>query len=217
MHYKWNHQFVIAIAFLIFGSGIAMSCLNGSDDDNSDHSDAAWTDASTGLTWQSARFEEVEWKSANQHCDDLQVSGFDDWRLPSISELRTLVRGCAATESGGSCGVTDDCAAFSDDEAGNKDAAAGGESRADPKTSDDDGDPPPCADHTCLGCDVGDGPNDGCFGVSELEGECDWYWSSSVITDIPEYPWILQFTDAKVFACFPDNSCDGSYSVRCVR
>jgi hypothetical protein len=30
---------------------------------------------------------DVEWGEANRHCADLELSGFDDWRLPSVTEV----------------------------------------------------------------------------------------------------------------------------------
>lgn len=68
-----------------------------------------WTDATTGLTWQMPSAVHVmNWNEALDYCAGLYDEG-GGWRLPSIDELRTLVRGCPATEPGGACGVTETC------------------------------------------------------------------------------------------------------------
>jgi AAA ATPase containing von Willebrand factor type A (vWA) domain len=48
-------------------------------------------------------------KSVAEACDNLTECGFSDWHLPTISELRTLIRNCDSTATGGECGVTDEC------------------------------------------------------------------------------------------------------------
>jgi len=75
-----------------------------------------WVDPDTGIEWQRPVFPDHEehfanWLDAKAYCDGL-VWGDpprDDWRLPTISELRTLVRGCPGTMTGGSCAYTDAC------------------------------------------------------------------------------------------------------------
>ena len=66
-----------------------------------------------GHTW-SAQTEHKKWAEAKTYCESLEEDGFSDWRLPTVSELRTLVRNCDKTAPGGSCGITDECTKHSD-------------------------------------------------------------------------------------------------------
>ena len=61
-----------------------------------------------GLTWSDASSSPMTWDKAITYCEN--IGG----RLPTISELRTLIKNCPATETGGECGVTDECL-FSND------------------------------------------------------------------------------------------------------
>ena len=73
-----------------------------------------WADPYSGYMWQNPSRAEVHtWFEANDYCSNLNLGGYQDWRLPSISELRTLIRGCSETESGGACAVTDECKSLS--------------------------------------------------------------------------------------------------------
>lgn len=100
------------------------------DDDDNDNDIAVgdvWIDPSSGLTWQvEPASEQLEWGFAKRYCRDLEYGGFDDWCMPTISELRSLIRGCEATVTGGSCLVADDCRNWEI-----------------------------CWDETCIGCDDG--------------------------------------------------------------
>ena len=65
------------------------------------------TDEETGLMW-SKKSGEKHWTEANQYCEDLDELGFDDWRLPTIDELRTLVLACEGTVTGGTCPISEE-------------------------------------------------------------------------------------------------------------
>jgi len=60
-----------------------------------------------GLDWSDDLSNDLNnlmtWDEAVTSCENL------GGRLPTISELRTLIQKCPATETGGWCGVTDNC------------------------------------------------------------------------------------------------------------
>jgi len=60
-----------------------------------------------GLNWSNASYNRT-WDEAVEYCKNL------GGRLPTISELRTLIQNCPATETGGECGVTDSCLSYTD-------------------------------------------------------------------------------------------------------
>ena len=65
------------------------------------------TDEETGLMW-SKKSDYKNWTDANQYCEDLEELGFDDWRLPTIDELRTLILECEGTVTGGACQISEE-------------------------------------------------------------------------------------------------------------
>ena len=71
-------------------------------------------DPESEITWSAKSADQMTWDNAVSHCENLEEGGYDDWRLPNIDELRTLVQDCAATEPGGTCGVTTSCLSYSD-------------------------------------------------------------------------------------------------------
>ena len=71
------------------------------------------------LCWEDTVSSAGYWTTANSYCEDRTTGGFDDWRLPTISELRSIVINCSRFESGGACAITDGCTdAISCDHAG---------------------------------------------------------------------------------------------------
>ena len=49
-------------------------------------------DICTGLMWQRRSSSvSMTWEKAIEHCESLSISGYSDWRLPTIEELRSIV------------------------------------------------------------------------------------------------------------------------------
>jgi hypothetical protein len=70
-----------------------------------------WYDETSGLTWQTTPLNvPVKLGNATTYCsqntDGLPGSG---WRLPTLDEARSLVRGCPAVQPGGACKWDDAC------------------------------------------------------------------------------------------------------------
>lgn len=55
----------------------------------------------------SQKSAEMSWDDAIAYCDNLQENGYNDWRLPNIDELRTLIKNNSETELGGSCKISE--------------------------------------------------------------------------------------------------------------
>lgn len=124
-----------------------------------------WTDPATGLTWQSPPDETVELlqQEAIDYCDALTLAGHGNWRLPTIGELRSLLKGCPDSETGGACGIQDDCLVLS------------------------------CANAACDVCAEDAGPDGGCYRIEALDGICSSFWSASVVEDNQIFAWYIHF------------------------
>jgi len=64
------------------------------------------------LNWSKKSPKRINWNDAKRYCANLNENGCSNWRLPTISELRTLIKNCPPTEIGGECKVTDDCLSY---------------------------------------------------------------------------------------------------------
>ncbi len=80
---------------------LALLCVGGCDA----FLPGVWCDTARNLMWQeppaSGTFTLSE---AQAYCNTLQLYDHDDWRLPTIDELRSLLRGCIP-----SCSVSVSC------------------------------------------------------------------------------------------------------------
>ena len=110
-------------------------------------------DPTTRLCWQNPPPDrEYNWREAVAYCRTLSRGGHGpgSWHLPTISELRSLIRGCPATETGGACGVTDACRGSG------------------------------CWSLGCDGCSSRSGPGTGgAYWPAGFSGPVDCFWSSS--------------------------------------
>ena len=59
------------------------------------------------LIWSERSSIKMNWNAAKQYCENLTEGGHSDWRLPNIDELRTTIKNCSKTETGGECRVSD--------------------------------------------------------------------------------------------------------------
>ena len=76
-------------------SGKYVRCVQGDDyliNDYADNGDGTVTDATTGLMWmQMDTGEGVDWEEALALADESTYAGYDDWRLPNVKELQSIV------------------------------------------------------------------------------------------------------------------------------
>lgn len=62
----------------------------------------------SNLQWSKSSQDNMNWNEAINYCKNLREDENDDWRLPSVDELRTVIKNCP-TETGGECKVTNQC------------------------------------------------------------------------------------------------------------
>jgi len=56
------------------------------------NSDGTITDTSTGLMWMEVDADTtMDWENALSYCENLSYAGYDDWKLPDVKELQSLV------------------------------------------------------------------------------------------------------------------------------
>ena len=52
---------------------------------------ATWTDPETGLEWQYESPGRMTWHQAREYADSLSLANKENWRLPTLSELESLL------------------------------------------------------------------------------------------------------------------------------
>ncbi len=151
-----------------------------------------WFDPETRLIWEDPPVSNLsDWTTSENYCSDMVIGELLSWRLPTISELRSISFGSTISDINGTCLVTDDCASESCYSA-----------------------------ETCWDDDPEPGPTDGCYWKESLSGNCGSYASQTIRTDQPDWKWYLNYlkgfgsapesTESYarcVAECFP--SCDG--------
>lgn len=145
-------------------------------------------DSTSHLTWSKKADTPYTWSDAGTYCDNLTEGGYSDWRLPNISELRTLIKNCSGTQMpGGTCGVID---------TGNSSTSCLSYNSC-------------WTESACYSCS-----SDSTGGHSKF-GETGVFWSSSTLSDYTDYAWIVNFGYGNV--SFNFFKADNYYYVRCVR
>ena len=174
---------------------------NTIDDDNADEGKIeTWKDTSTGLIWEKLPpINYRSWYDALAYCDHLDGPEINanNWRLPTISELRSLIRNCPNTQTGGACGVTDECLDWFE-----------------------------CKDASCDFCgrDPKDPIDENeCLWPIQIGGVCGHFWSSSVVQGQSDDlgRWVVEFVGGTLLSGGlwnnQANEAPKSASVRCVR
>jgi hypothetical protein len=168
---KIHHMF-FGIALVLSLVILSVSCGGDDDDDNDDSDDdgaAVWTDETTDLMWQTGDNPVLEWLDAVDYCDNLELGGYSDWRLPNLDELRSLIRGCEATMTGGECGLTNDCTGSV------------------------------CDSDACNGCEAKGGPGiDGYYQDEALDADTGIVWSSTDVAQDTSTARIVTFWEASI-------------------
>ncbi|CAM9659747.1 unnamed protein product, partial [Heterosigma akashiwo] len=78
----------------------------GTNDFQEDANGMTITDSNTGLTWtKSDSGVGLTWEAALWYCEEFELAGYSDWRLPNAKELHTLVNYSRSPDSTGSAAI----------------------------------------------------------------------------------------------------------------
>lgn len=121
-----------------------------------------------GKTWSNKAESGIAWQDAKDYCDNLTECGYSNWRLPTITELRTLIQNCPGSVTGGGCKVNDTCSEMS----------------SDIYTT--------CKNSNCYGCDSSTS------GKYSKLGDLGDFWSSTVQSNDSSHAWGVNFYKGEV-------------------
>jgi hypothetical protein len=82
-----------------------------------DNGDGTVTDTNTGLIWQQSPGEKMSFDDAVAGADSFSLAGYDDWRLPTIKELYSLILFSGLDPSGCESAASCELVPFIDDSA----------------------------------------------------------------------------------------------------
>ena len=91
-------------------------CVRGEEllEEGEDPPSQIYRDPDTNFEWMKNAVQNDNPLSPETYCNDLVLEGKDDWHLPTISELRTIVKDDPVLKTGGTCHITDQCSAIDD-------------------------------------------------------------------------------------------------------
>jgi photosystem II stability/assembly factor-like uncharacterized protein len=165
---------------------------------------SAWCDPTTGICWQDPQkdyltpdYPGIVSYDAERYCEELVALGYEDWRLPDINELRSLIRGNPDTEfPNGICPMWDG-STFEDGQ-----------------------------NTSCFGGSDGNGPGiEGCYWPESLNGSCHRpdpathgihpleYWAVGAASNRPDWIASVLFDLGAVTY----NHINSLGEVRCIR
>jgi len=143
------------------------------------------------------KLNQMTYSKAVEYCKNLDHCDFNDWRVPTIAELRTLVYGYSDIEPDGRCKVGDNCL--------HKTCLFRGQ-----KSEDDY----PCSNKSQDADFSGPGPS-GCFFDDVWREYCGKYWSISEVEASAGQVFQIDFVKPSIVIAQKDATSVGF--IRCVR
>ena len=118
-------------------------------------------DSTSHLTW--SKKADTTYYDAGTYCNGLSEGGYSDWRLPNISELRTLIKNCSRNiMPGGTCKVREDEELV-------------------------------CLESSCWTSETCGSCSSDSSGKYSKFGETGYFWSSSLQSDSSSLAWGVNF------------------------